>query len=86
MSEELGIADADKLKLEHFFDIAIRNEIESEDVRVFRTVCGGPFFCQQEEIDELRFFSPQELLDPELQKTFTPNLVNELKIIFPEGL
>ena len=84
MSEELGITEADKLPLEHFFDIQIRNDIESEDVRVFRTVCEGPFIFQREEIDEVRFFSADELVDPRWQNEFTPNLVNELKLIFPE--
>lgn len=85
MAEELGIAGACGLELEYFFDISIRNDIESEDVRVFRTVCNGPFVFQREEIDEVRFFSREELLDRAWQGFFTPNLVNELKLIFPEA-
>ena len=81
-AEELGVAE--ELEFVHFFDIAIRNSIESEDVRVFRTIYDGPFSFQRSEIDSIRFFTADELKDPEWQKDFTPNLINELKIIFPE--
>ncbi len=79
MREELGFAgDA---VLEPVMDLPIRNAIESEDLRVFRTVCAGPFVFQAEEIDALRWFSAGELADPVWRGRFTPNLIRELELL-----
>ncbi len=75
MLEELGVAPG---PLEFLLDVEIRNEIESEDLRVFRTVHAGPFTFQASEIDELRWFERAELADPERRSDFTPNLRREL--------
>ena len=77
LAEELGIIQ--KVELIHLFDSRIRNEIESENVRVFGAKLSGPFAFQQSEIDEVRFFSAAELADPEIRKNFTPNLLIELE-------
>ena len=80
LAEELGLpADT---PLEHLFDVEIRNEIESEDARVFKAVSEGPFDFQREEIDEVRFFTPEELCSPECRKEFTPCLIGELERLY----
>ena len=76
LSEELGVSG--KVELFHLFDSRIRNEIESENVRVFGAKLSGPFDFQRSEIDEVRFFSAAELTDPANRQNFTPNLCAEL--------
>jgi hypothetical protein len=61
------------------FDSKIRNEIESEDVRVFGAKLEGPFRFQQEEIDEVRFWTKEELADERNYELFTPNLTEEIR-------
>lgn len=79
--EELGI-DPEYLSLIHLFDTEIRNEIESENIRVYATWCAGPFSPRAEEIDELRFWSPTELREGLGSDTlFTPNLRTELRLL-----
>ena len=80
LAEELGLPE--DTPLEHLFDVAIRNEIESEDARVFKAVSEGPFDFQKEEIDEVRFFTADELKDPQWRKEFTPCLIGELERIY----
>lgn len=80
LAEELGLPE--DTPLEHLFDVAIRNEIESEDARVFKAVSEGPFDFQKEEIDEVRFFTADELQDPQWRKEFTPCLIGELERIY----
>lgn len=55
MREELGLAG--DLPLCHLFDYKVRNERESENVRVFAVTTAGPFALQREELDDARFFS-----------------------------
>ena len=80
LAEELGLPE--DTPLEHLFDVAIRNEIESEDARVFKAVSEGPFEFQKEEIDGVRFFTADELQDPQWRKEFTPCLIGELERIY----
>lgn len=77
LAEELGVQKAPE-ELTWLFDAPIRNEIESEDTRVFGVTCGGPFFYQKTEIDKVRFWSFAALRDPANFPLFTPNLVQEL--------
>ncbi|OGV50469.1 MAG: hypothetical protein A2017_01555 [Lentisphaerae bacterium GWF2_44_16] len=79
MAEELGIKKS--VPLSFLFDMKIRNNIESENVRVFSTVSSGPFSCPKEEIDEVKFWSIPDILNELENKsgTFTPNLLKELK-------
>ena len=79
LAEELGLPE--NTPLEHLFDVEIRNEIESEDARVYKAVSDGPFDFQREEIDEVRFWSAQALFEPGNQALFTPNLVRELDML-----
>lgn len=83
LAEELGISG--KIELCHLFDSKIRNDIESENVRVFGTELAGPFSFQESEIDTVRFFSASELDDPGWQKKFTPNLQKELEELKKHG-
>ncbi len=76
LAEELGVADAPVLK--HLFDSEIRNEIESEDTRVFALYRAGGFRFQESEIDEIRFWPPEKLFDACERENFTPNLCDEL--------
>lgn len=80
MHEELGIA-AD-LPLFRLFELTIANPVETEEVGVFGLVYAGPFEAQAEEIDELRFWTREELLDPANRQRMTPNLLEELKLLF----
>jgi isopentenyldiphosphate isomerase len=79
MAEELGVSP--DLPLKHLFDSKIRNETESENVRIFSTVYEGPFDFDKDEIDEIRFWNIEDLAKPENQREFTPNLVSELKTL-----
>ena len=79
LKEELGFSGT--AELEFLFDAKIRNEIESENTRVFSLISDGPFSFQKSEIDDIRFWSFEEI-DRELASgggAFTPNLCEELK-------
>lgn len=77
LAEELGVTE--KVELRHLFDSKIRNEIESENTRVFGVELAGPFAFQASEIDTVRFFTASELADPQWRENFTPNLLLELE-------
>ncbi len=85
LREELGVSEFPG-ELRHLFDSKIRNAIESEDVRVYGLTFAGPFRFQPEEIDEIRFWTKQELADPANCELFTPNLVAELGMLRERGL
>ncbi len=76
LREELGI-DGEP---EFWFESRIRNDIESENVFVYRLAHDGPFRRAPDEIDEVRFFPWAELADPagRERQDFTPNLRREL--------
>ncbi len=76
LREELGVTG--KVALKYLFDDKIRNEIESEDAKVYGAELAGPFAFQQTEIDEVRFWNREELEDPENLSSFTPDLVSKL--------
>ncbi len=80
LREELGV-ETSSSGLTFLFDTAIRNDIESEDVRVFSFTSAGPFDFQREEIAEVRFFTPAELSDHRWNTLFTPNLRKELRLL-----
>ena len=84
MREELGLVT--DLPLKKLFQLKVRNEIESENVQLYSTVCGGPFDIQEQELSEIRFFSFDELkkLLRESPGQFTPLLVRELRILLEE--
>ena len=78
LREDLGL-ELPPEALQVLFDSPIRNEIESEDTRVFGVTHGGPFAFQKSEIDDVRFWRFSELRDPANFPLFTPNLVKELE-------
>ena len=83
LAEELGVHAGGKLI--HLFDSKIRNDIESEDVRVFGLKHAGPFTFDPEEIDEIRFWSREELESPDNRELFTPNCCLELEKLKTTG-
>ena len=84
LAEELGVTDAPFLK--YLFDSKIRNEIESEDTRVFALYRATGFHFQESEIDEIRFWPPSRLFDARERERFTPNLCAELDKLRESGL
>lgn len=78
MSEELGV-DTATLPLKWLFDMSISNEIESESVKTFGVVHEGPFAPKADEIDEIRFWTEDELRGQMSDATFTPNCVIEVR-------
>jgi 8-oxo-dGTP pyrophosphatase MutT (NUDIX family) len=79
LAEELGVTG--NVELKELFDMQLRNDLESEDIRIFGLWIGGPFKFQREEIDEVRFWSAKALFEPGNQALFTPNLVRELDML-----
>ena len=82
LSEELGISR--EITLKFLFYSKIRNNIESENVGVFLLISDGPFHFQAEEIDEVRFFTREELAAH--ADDFTPNLRSELAELHNRGI
>ncbi len=82
--EELGVPPVQQLT--ELFSYKIRNEIESENVKVFQTVHDGPFQPQESEVEQVAFFSPAELkmrLGQGRTEDFTPVLCRELHLLLP---
>jgi isopentenyldiphosphate isomerase len=66
--------------LKYLFDSKIRNEIESENIRVYSVVFDGPFKIQAEEVAEVRFWTFEELIqEQEHGSSFTPNFIKEFE-------
>ncbi|MBR1999778.1 MAG: NUDIX domain-containing protein [Lentisphaeria bacterium] len=82
MGEELGIHEKDQLRF--LFDFKVRNEIESENIRVFSIAYDGPFFPQESELDGVEFFTITDLkqrLNSGNTDDFTPLLCRELAML-----
>ncbi len=82
MREELGISSGE---LEYLFQLKVRNRIESENVCVFKTVCNGPFYPQESEVETVAFFELTDLqkkLENSDTAEFTPLLCEELAKLF----
>ncbi len=79
MKEELGVSFA--FPLSYLFDSQIRNNIESENTKVYAVTYDGPFNFNSEEIEEIRFWSRDEMISAFGKAIFTPNLEEELKKI-----
>ena len=81
LAEEIGIVPSKAEEIIFFYRIKVRNAFESENITSYRMIHAGPFSRQEEEVDELRFFSIQELKEllaasPDM---FTPLLQQELQ-------
>ena len=83
LAEELGITG--DVELIHLFDSSIRNEIESEDVRVFGAFIADGFKFDPVEIAGIRFWDRAALEDPAERENFTPNLILELEMLKQTG-
>ncbi len=75
--EELGIALGELLFL---YPSRIRNSVESENIHTFLHVSAGPFRPEPGEIDELRFWSGEEILTALGTGAFTPNFEEEFAL------
>jgi isopentenyl-diphosphate delta-isomerase type 1 len=74
MLEELGIAD---LPLTFLYAYPMRNDFESENVATFTTCHDGPFLFSVSEIDEVRFWTAQEIDAALSSGILTPNFEDE---------
>lgn len=72
--EELGVRPADP---EQLYVYVWRTDVETEYVTTFCMVHEGPFYLQEEEIDEGRFWSREEIARSLDSGVFTPNFVYE---------
>lgn len=75
-SEELGI-EFDPAKVSFLGKYTFRSAVEYELVYVYSLVFDGPFRFLREEIDEVRFFSPQEIKSMYGTSRLTPNFEQE---------
>jgi isopentenyl-diphosphate delta-isomerase type 1 len=82
-AEELGI---ECIRLEFLYDYEYRNEIESENIRSFRTVYDGAMRLDQEEISEGRFWSRQEIEEALGSGRLTPQFEEEFQryLVWPQ--
>ena len=74
LNEELGITGVPVRFLHKYF---IRNEIESECVATFLVQWDGPVHFNEAEIEEVRFFSTDEIEVKIGSGAFTPNFEEE---------
>jgi isopentenyl-diphosphate delta-isomerase type 1 len=74
MAEELGIRG---IPLTFLYHSRIRNEIESENVATYLARFDGEIRFAAEEIDEVRFWTPEEIESSLASGTFTPNFEEE---------
>ena len=79
LEEELGVPAPEMLP--RVCDLRVRNDWESEHVRVFSMTHDGPFYPPPEEIEELAFWSCDSLVKNMGTGIFTPNLETELQHI-----
>ena len=81
LEEEIGITLEKGEDLIPFYAIKVRNDFESENITCCRLTHAGPFTMQEEEVEDLQFFSLPELRE-KLTRTpeiFTPLLLRELQ-------
>ncbi len=77
LQEEIGLVGAEH-EVRFLYRYLMRNEIESELVHTYTCVAGGPFVAAPDEIDELRFWTADEIAVALVGGELTPNLVEEL--------
>ncbi len=76
LAEEIGLADS-ALQPEFLYRYINRSPVESELVHTFRLTHEGPFRAQPEEIEELRFWTPEAITAAAASGDFTPNFLDE---------
>ena len=79
-AEELGLA-IDAAALAPVHEYVWRSAVETEHVASYRIQCGGPFRPHPEEIDEVRFWSAEELRAAAGSAVLTPMLEHELALL-----
>jgi len=72
--EELGLENPE---LTFLYYSKIRNSVESENVATFCTVADGPFDFDRSEIEALRFWWSEDILNQTGKGVFTPNFEEE---------
>ncbi len=77
MAEELGIEPPE---LKYLYDYPLRNEIESENIRSYLATHDGPFTHQASEIEEIRFWTLEEINSSLGKGVFTPNFETEFRM------
>jgi isopentenyldiphosphate isomerase len=75
--EELGIRME---KLDFLYPSRIRNEVESENIQTYLHLSAGPFRHDPGEIDEIRFWSRQDIQGALGSGLFTPNFEEEFAL------
>lgn len=76
MAEEIGLS-ADAVASRFLYRYVMRNAIESELVHTYTCVSEGPFVRQVSEVDELRFWSHDEIERALGTGVLTPNFEDE---------
>ena len=76
IEEEIGL-HAKSVSVRKLYQYIHRSAIEAELVHTYDCVSDGPFIRQQEEIDELRFWSSDEIRAALGSGVFTPNFEQE---------
>lgn len=74
MREELGI---EGVPLTFLYHSRIRNDYESENVATYLARYDGEILFAQDEIDEVRFWSPEMIAESLDKEVFTPNFEQE---------
>jgi len=77
MFEELGVSGVPLTELYHS---KIRNEIEAENILTYLTLYNGEIVFAPDEIDEVRFWSPDEINSALGSGCFTPNFEEEWRM------
>ena len=77
MYEELGV---EGVPLTQLYPSKIRNRIESENIMTFMTIYSGPIVFAADEIDEVRFWTAEEIAAALGSGCFTPNFEEEWQL------
>ena len=76
LKEELGI---EEVRLEKLYRYRLRNEVESENVTTYKTVWDGEINFDRGEIDQVRFWTLDEIRRQLGSGIFTPNFEDEFE-------
>ena len=79
-AEELGLA-VDAAALQPVHEFVWHSPVETEHVTTYRIAHGGPFRPHPEEVDEVRFWSAEELRGAAGDGVLTPMLEHELALL-----
>ena len=74
LAEEIGVT---RVRIIFCHKYLHSNDYESEFVSTFRCEYEGPFILQEEELDDGRFWSVDEIVSRRAEGIFTPNFLDE---------